>query len=58
VLHYRFYENREQVADELRNSEDIQAVVGHEFLPFGSSQCPSLSDYADGVDTMQFLCNL
>lgn len=58
VLHYRYYDDREQLAGELRVSEDIQAIVGHGFLPFGSSQCPALSDYADGVDTMQFLCGL
>jgi len=24
-------------------------------VPFGQTQCPGLSDYADGVDTMAFL---
>jgi hypothetical protein len=58
VLHYRYYADKKALAEELKKSEDIQAVVGPDFLPFGSSQQPSLSDYADGVDTMQFLCNL
>ena len=25
------------------------------YLPFGAAQCPGLSDFADGVDTMQWL---
>jgi hypothetical protein len=25
---------------------------------FGDSQCPALNDYADGVDTLQFLIDL
>jgi hypothetical protein len=35
--------------------KNIQAVVGHGFIPFGNAQKPTLSDYADGVDTMYFL---
>jgi len=31
--------------------------VGKGYLPFGSAQCPTLTDYADGIDTMQFLGN-
>ncbi|HEY4208227.1 MAG TPA: acyl-CoA reductase [Puia sp.] len=27
-------------------------------VPFGQAQHPSLTDYADGVDTLQFLCGL
>ena len=58
VLHYRYYTNREALVAELRQSADIQAIAGHGFLPFGTLQRPSLSDYADGVDTMAFLCSL
>ena len=58
VLHYRYFEDRDLLVAELAASQDIQAIVGHGFFPFGSSQCPALSDYADGVDTMQFLCGL
>jgi len=35
----------------------IQAIVGKE-IPFGSTQQPGLSDFADGVDTMEVLTNL
>lgn len=58
VLHYRYYDNLNVIVAELSKSSDIQAIIGHAHLPFGSSQKPLLSDYADGVDTMAFLCGL
>ena len=58
VLHYRFYTDKAALGEELRNSADIQCIVGNDFMPFGSTQQPGLSDYADGVDVMQFLCSL
>lgn len=58
VLHYRVYANIDEMVTGLHNSEDIQAIAGHNLLPFGSLQKPSLSDYADGVDTMRFLCSI
>ena len=49
-----------------KHSEDIQCVVSHldtlsthlpfgHTIAFGSAQYPTLTDYADGVDTMAFL---
>lgn len=58
VLHYRYYTNKEDLAAALQAGNDIQAITGHGFIPFGKLQQPSLSDYADGVDTMSFLCSL
>jgi hypothetical protein len=58
VLHYRYYSDRETLLAELRESNDIQAIVGHGGVPLGTAQKPKLSDYADGVDTMAFLCDL
>jgi len=58
VLHYRYYSDRQALEAGLQASGDIQAIVGHGHIPFGRSQTPSLSDYADGVDTMAFLCAL
>lgn len=57
-LHYSFYKNEEEVAGSLKGNEDVQCLVGKNYLPFGQSQQPSLTDYADGVDTLQFLLNL
>ncbi len=61
ILHYEFYENLEEVKQVLNeNAEQLQAVVSHSNLfenavPFGEAQKPKLWDYADRVDTIQFL---
>ncbi|MEY4351356.1 MAG: hypothetical protein RL078_1433 [Bacteroidota bacterium] len=58
MLHYWRYETPDQVEQYLKEHElSIQCVVGHAYLPFGSAQCPKLTDYADGIDTMLFLGN-
>ena len=57
-LHYSFYENEKIVFDEPGRRENVQCIVGEEHLPFGSAQQPGLFDYADGIDTMQFLLSL
>lgn len=58
VLHYRFYTDKQALRASLANSADIQCVVAKDAVPFGKAQEPSLSDFADGVDTMKFLCSL
>lgn len=58
VLHYRYYDDKETILNELRSSEEIQCVVSKEDVPFGDAQKPRLTDYADGVDTMAFMCSL
>ncbi len=58
VLHYKFYDDKMELIDSLFKCEEIQAIIGHGFIPFGDSQKPALSDYADGVDTMAFLCSM
>lgn len=58
VLHYRYYEDKMALMNELKQSQDIQCVVAKEAIPFGAAQIPSLSDFADGVDTMAFLTNI
>lgn len=58
VLHYKYYDDKATLTSQLRSNEDIQAIIGHGFVPFGDAQKPALSDYADGVDTMAFLCGL
>jgi hypothetical protein len=58
VLHYQRYNDHNEVLTFLEeNQQQIQCIVGHDYLPFGSAQCPQLTDYADGIDTMQFLGN-
>lgn len=58
MLHYQFYRSKEELTAFLAsNRSSIQCVVGRDFIPFGQAQCPSLNDYADGIDTMAFLAN-
>jgi hypothetical protein len=55
MLHYETYSTRDELDTLLDQEKEIQCIVGKEFLPFGQAQSPSLTDYADGVDTMAFL---
>ncbi len=56
VLHYEEYNSLNDVREWIKeNAGDIQCVVGEGHLPFGSSQRPTLSDYADNIDTLRFL---
>jgi Acyl-CoA reductase (LuxC) len=57
-LHYEFYKNAADVQQHLSCNASIQCVVGTGQLPFGSAQAPGMCDFADGVDTIQFLLNL
>jgi len=63
VVHYERYSSLAQVEEYINNHEsDIQCVtsaidlkVDPPVFPLGSSQCPALDDYADGVNTLEFL---
>ena len=59
MVHYHFYENQEQVDHYLMTHQDkIQVVIGQDHTVFGIAQCPKLSDYADGIDVMNWLGTL
>jgi hypothetical protein len=58
MLHYSYYTDHATQVSELQGHEDLQCLVGHGFTPFGAAQQPSLTDYADGIDTMAFLTSL
>lgn len=59
VLFYDFYENKNEVTEFLqKNEEKIQCIIGKEYIPFGKSQQPDLWDYADNIDTINFLLHL
>jgi hypothetical protein len=58
VLHYEFYEKLETIIESLSHRNDLQAIVGHDFIPFGEAQKPMLTDFADGVNTIEFLNSL
>jgi len=56
-LNYSFYSDKNNVLEKLAGNADVQCIVGKD-VPFGKAQKPALMDYADGVDTMQFLLTL
>jgi hypothetical protein len=65
TLHYEYYPSISKLKEDLMESlDEIQCVVSMEQLtgvnviPFGQAQTPTLSEYADGVDTMAFLVGL
>lgn len=57
-VNYEFYDEKQLLHEQLKTNDDIQCIVGHNFLNFGEAQSPELNDYADGVDTMRFLSKL
>jgi hypothetical protein len=56
-LNYGFYIDKDALINILRKSNEIQCIVGVD-IPFGKAQFPQLDDYADGIDTLQFLLTL
>jgi Acyl-CoA reductase (LuxC) len=59
TLHYQFYTTDEDIEEYLNtNKEHIQCVVGHNYIPFGYSQRPVITDFADNINTVDFLVNL
>ncbi len=57
-LNYEFYSNNADLTAKLPAEQELQAIVGKDFIPFGQSQSPAISDYADGEDTLRFLTGL
>jgi hypothetical protein len=57
-LNYEYYRDATDVIKELGNYDNIQCVVSKEGVQFGQAQCPGVCDFADGVDTVQFLLTL
>lgn len=64
VLFYETYNSEAELSLKLSALQDkIQCTVSKDgwyegSLPFGTAQCPELWDYADGVDTLEFLTSL
>jgi hypothetical protein len=58
VLNYSYYTDIQETIASLKANPDLQCVVGAAAIPFGQAQKPSLTDYADGVDTAAFLAGL
>ena len=64
VIYYETYEEHQSLKNRLHEiSEKTQCIVSRngwleKSLGFGQSQCPDLDDYADGVNTVEFLSKL
>tara|TARA_B100000949_G_scaffold39525_1_gene33503 strand:- start:25323 stop:26363 length:1041 start_codon:yes stop_codon:yes gene_type:complete len=61
ALFYSYYDDESTLREKLQHMEEqIQCVVSikESDINFGDTQKPSLSDYADGIDTMEFLLKL
>lgn len=63
VSYYEYYGSELQLKETLKvQDSDIQCIVSHNFIPnevpFGKTQQPQLWDYADGVDTVNFLLKI
>lgn len=57
-LNYEFYDQPAELLSQLKESQQVQCIVGAGGIPFGTAQCPAVTDYADGVDTLRFLRSL
>ena len=64
-LHYEFYDKADNLVVEIsRRAEEIECVVSKmnlpniQIIPFGKAQEPELWDYADKIDTLDFLLKL
>ena len=61
ILYYEYYESKEELKQKIASQKEaIQCIIAKDFensIPFGTSQAPSLMDFADGINTMKFILN-
>ncbi len=59
VIYYEEYSDIEALNTSLEaRKNEIQCLIGKDYISFGKSQHPELTDYADGIDTMSFLLSI
>ncbi|NHE58329.1 acyl-CoA reductase [Cyclobacterium plantarum] len=64
VVYFEYYADLSMLRKQLKDQENkIQCMVSRDgwfdgSIKMGNAQCPEVSDYADKVDTLQFLLNL
>ncbi|GAA3581398.1 acyl-CoA reductase [Snuella lapsa] len=63
TVFYEYYDSPIQLREKLKSeAQQIQCIVSDGFveneIPFGASQKPQLWDYADGVDSIEFLLSI
>lgn len=58
-LHIQRYDDESEIIDFIEHqAQHLQCVVSRKGIPFGKSQEPQLTDYADNVDVIDFLLKL
>ena len=60
-LYYQYYDDLNYIYKSIKEKSDkIQCVVSNDknTVAFGSTQCPKLEDYADNIDTLDFLLKI
>ena len=61
MVNYHYYQTEEDIIAYLaENKNQIQCVIGTNYLPFGTAQQPGINEFADGINTMAWLedaCN-
>ncbi len=59
VLFYESFSTNNDIHEYIKNNQNsIQCVIGKDFIPFGYSQQPVISEFADKINTVDFLLNL
>jgi len=64
VVHYKEYDNIQTVLKFIESHQDeLQCIVGNNkeipsLIPFGNAQNPDVDEFADGIDTIEFLGKL
>ena len=59
VLYYEYYDSKTELKTGIETHiNNIQCIVSKTDIPFGKSQKPCLWDYADGIDTIDFLLKI
>jgi hypothetical protein len=56
VVYYEYYKSPEEILASIDNlKEKIQCIVSRNNIYYGNAQSPNLWDYADRIDTLEFL---
>ena len=59
VIYFQYYDSELDIESYLNNNqENIQCIVGQKYIPFGYSQQPVITEFADKINTLEFLVNL
>jgi hypothetical protein len=58
VLFFEYYENYLDAIAAIETNPIIQCIIGSDNTPFGKAQSPGLNDFADGINTVDFLTSL